>query len=274
MVEWHMSGDLKTIKCMYNIGKGANSKAPCIYCMEPTSNLDSKWWKKAPNRDKCDPKFKAILDIPLGNVHICTLHAFCRIIEKLVFLYIGFAWKLRPEKNRRKAIESMERVLFDIGLQGKNVKITKDLKKSTNGQDVPCKPSIGGAKARRFLSQTRNKTTMNKGILHNSTVKYDVWRAVHNAVKDHEANGVARTSKAAVWESLDVIFKYCDKQKIHKPDIEALEEHIRKFGKSRREAWIELNITHYMVRLKLNPLLVYPLLVYQLTMFLFVAHYP
>lgn len=106
MVEWHMSGDLKTIKCMYNIGKGANSKAPYIYCMEPASNLDSKWWKKAPNRDKCDPKFKAILDIPLGNVHICTLHALCRIIEKLVFLYIGFAYGNYVLKNTREKLSS------------------------------------------------------------------------------------------------------------------------------------------------------------------------
>ena len=29
VVEWHLAGDLKTLKCMYNVSKGANSKTPC-----------------------------------------------------------------------------------------------------------------------------------------------------------------------------------------------------------------------------------------------------
>ena len=30
-VEWHMSGELKNLKCMDNISKGAASKSPCLY---------------------------------------------------------------------------------------------------------------------------------------------------------------------------------------------------------------------------------------------------
>ena len=36
-IEWHLLVDLKTLKCMYNISKGANSKTPCLYCMDPAS---------------------------------------------------------------------------------------------------------------------------------------------------------------------------------------------------------------------------------------------
>ena len=32
-VEWHMITNLKTIKCMYSMSKGATRKTPCIYCM-------------------------------------------------------------------------------------------------------------------------------------------------------------------------------------------------------------------------------------------------
>ena len=45
-VEWHMEGDLKTLKCMYNIRKGGNSKSPCLYCKQLAHILDCKWWKE------------------------------------------------------------------------------------------------------------------------------------------------------------------------------------------------------------------------------------
>ena len=32
-VQWHMVGDLKTLKCMYNIFRGPTNKSPCLYCM-------------------------------------------------------------------------------------------------------------------------------------------------------------------------------------------------------------------------------------------------
>ena len=95
-VEWHLAGDLKTLKCMYNIAKGANSKSPCLYCMSSSDVLDKRYWKKGPDRDKTDSSFQPVLNIPLSRVHICTMHALCRIIEKLLFLYITFAWTLQP----------------------------------------------------------------------------------------------------------------------------------------------------------------------------------
>ena len=71
-------------------------------------------------------------------------------------MYIGFAWKIRLEKNRKDALQALEKVLSNIGLHGGDVHITKDFKKSTNGKEVPIKPSIGGVKARRFLSRPKH----------------------------------------------------------------------------------------------------------------------
>ena len=40
-VEWHMAGDLKTLKCMYNISKGPIAKSPCLYCMSSAKECQS-----------------------------------------------------------------------------------------------------------------------------------------------------------------------------------------------------------------------------------------
>ena len=80
----------------------------------------------------------------------------------------------------------MEVVLSEISLHGGDVHMTKDLKKSTNGKEVPIKPSIGGVKARRFLSCPQNTTRKQDGqSQYVSRIKYNVWKQVHNAVKDH-----------------------------------------------------------------------------------------
>ena len=117
-VEWHMAGDLKTLKCMYNKSKGPIAKSPCLYCMGSAKECQASKWNRPPNRHRKDSIFHAILNIPLSRVHICTLHALCRIVEKIVHLYIGFAWKLRPAKARDIAIQKIEHVLFEIGCMG------------------------------------------------------------------------------------------------------------------------------------------------------------
>ena len=42
-VEWYLVGDLKTLKCIYNVSKGANSKIPCLYCIDSAKVLDRKY---------------------------------------------------------------------------------------------------------------------------------------------------------------------------------------------------------------------------------------
>ena len=140
-VEWHMVGDLKTLKCMYNISRGSTAKSPCLYCMSCAKDFQASKWNKAPDRHLEDSTFHAILNIPLSELHVCTLHALYRIIEKIICLYIGFAWKLRPAKAKEEAIHKIEAVLSEIGLHGGNVKIEVGLNKLGNGDLVLIKPS-------------------------------------------------------------------------------------------------------------------------------------
>lgn len=150
-VEWHFGGDLKTLKCMLNVLKGANSKSPCLYCIS-AKVLDKKYWSKALDRHLKDLNYSTILGIPLSRVHICTMHALCRIIEKLVVLHVSFAWTLRPNSIGIEDVKALETVLSDIVLHGGHIKIEQDEKRSNDGRDLPNKLSIGGVKARRFLS--------------------------------------------------------------------------------------------------------------------------
>ena len=71
-VQWHMAGDLKTLKCMYNISRGPIAKSPYLYCMGSARDCQPSAWNKPPDRHTKDKSFHAILNIPLSRVHICT----------------------------------------------------------------------------------------------------------------------------------------------------------------------------------------------------------
>ena len=115
-------------------------------------------------------------------------------------------------------------MLSEIGLHGGNVKIVKDMKKSSNEREVPLKPSIGGVKARRFLSKITTtdqaKATKPTNVTYVSKIQYQQWRRLHNAVKDQE--GASRNAKAEVWQTVDVLFQMCEKGKWTKAGQEAL----------------------------------------------------
>ena len=162
-VEWHLAADLKTLKCMYNVGHGANAKHSCIYCMHTRKKekVPSGGWSNgvtscrqdlSPNRDEMDKNINPILPIPLTRVHICTLHAFVRIVDKLVYLSILFAWNKQPQEIAQNSIEAIEKVLSNAGLHGGNVKICKDTKLSRARGNIPSKPSMGEVKARHFIA--------------------------------------------------------------------------------------------------------------------------
>jgi hypothetical protein len=92
-VEWHMSCDMKTVKCLYGMSHGALATHSCIYCCQeratPTvSSIDSpakRTWKGGLFSRSIAAKpvrglssvglFDPIFDIPMTCVHICMLHA-------------------------------------------------------------------------------------------------------------------------------------------------------------------------------------------------------
>ena len=241
-----MARDLKTLKCMYNISRGPIGKSPCLYCMNFAKDCQTSKWNKALDRHSKDSTFHAILNIPLSCVHICTLHALCRIVEKIIHIYIGFTWKLKPAKAKDKAIHKIEAVLSEIGLHGGNVNIEANMKKSQNGNLIPMKPSIGGVKERRFLSFNGHIGKVNSRT-GGSSIKWNQWKALCNAVKDHGDDGESRNRKAKVWEALDKVFLYCEKMNWTGAKLEDYKMNLDLFKKSMIAAWINHQITHYMV---------------------------
>ena len=99
-----------------------------------------------------DKDWKPILNIPLGRVHVCSLHARLRILDKLLKLHVNYAWNMEPKERREECLSALELVLSNVGLHGGAVTLTKDTKKLGSTQDNPSKICMGGAKARHLLS--------------------------------------------------------------------------------------------------------------------------
>ena len=87
-VEWHLAGDLKTLKCMYGCSNAANARMPCLFCKrerKTDANGKKSWANEgrvggAPTRDAMvpgangdmvyeDEKWDPVLPIPLTRVH-------------------------------------------------------------------------------------------------------------------------------------------------------------------------------------------------------------
>ena len=111
---------------MYNILTEANTKSPCLYCMSSCNTFDKKYWKKSLNRNLYDKDFTPILNKLLTRVHICTMNVLCRIVEKLIHLYIQFAWKEKNNSIQKENLKNIEKIIFDIRLHGGKVKIIAD----------------------------------------------------------------------------------------------------------------------------------------------------
>lgn len=261
-VEWHLAGDLKTLKCMYGCSNAANAKMPCLFCMREriTDANGKKCWANearvggAPTRDAMvlgangdmvykDEKWDPVLPIPLTRVHFCTLHAFVRIIEKLLHLYICFAYNLKPQDASYKACRELEKVLSEIGLHGGDVVIKKDEKKSGKSGDVPCKPCIGGAKARKFLAPPIDD---NGRISVRFPERYDGWKKLHNAVPDLTNGGTTRIAKVNIWLQFNKLAPLLQKLKFDDEDASDFGRHIKGFHDAVVAGWGAQSITPYM----------------------------
>ena len=268
-VEWHLAGDLKTLKCMLGCKHGANTSFPCIYCCQRRATPSDKVqkgkgqkgkgthkgkgiqsqgdWRDGilscmqgvpPNRDSTDKDWSPILSIPLNRVHVCTLHARLRMLDKLLKLHINYAWNMEPEFRRQEAIRALESVLSRVGLHGGAVTLTKDQKTSGSTQNNPQKICMGGAKARHLLSNHSESA---------SHTEFELWKKICDITtyKGNDANlGIKR---ARVWESLDSMINLLEKASLTSIEVEQLKEKINLFTYQMVDAWGETHITHYMV---------------------------
>lgn len=288
-IEWHLGGDLKTLKCMLGCKGGANTLFPCIYCCHPKmiSDIDIKqdkvkekatkcklkrkvqqgltrkkqaiekdvashsktkmqWFNgitscdqsAAPSRHKEDPHWKPILDIPLSQVHVCTLHARLRVLDKLLKLHINYVWNMEPADRRDECIRAVERILSGIGLHAGAVKLTKDKKGFSVTQDNPNKVSMGGVKSRHLLA---NHTASS------SHTDFELWKPICDVTTYRGNEASVGLERAGVWQATDNMLKLLERPMLAQEEVEALKQAINTFTESMVVAWGETHITHYMV---------------------------
>ena len=214
-VEWHLAGDLKTLKCLFGCDTGASAKLTCLYCMssQKTQKGGLQWengilscdQRLAPDRDKKDSKWDPILPIPLERVHICTLHAELCILDKLLYLHLVYAWTLIPTELSAHCISRAEKLLSDMGFHGGHVRLKEDKKMSGKTQNLPAKVSMGGAKARRFLSN--HNLGKEKHTLSHSPSSWECWKALCECTTNNASHPSTMTLRAKVWPKLDAFVK-------------------------------------------------------------------
>ena len=274
--EWHLAGDLKTLKCMFGCKLGATTRFPCIYCLHsrvepvdvkkeskgrkrtgrPTRGGDetpqnhdqaaTEWYqgilscdrRSPPNRDINDSEWAPILAIPLTRVHICTLHARLRILDKLLKLHINYAWNMEPVNRRESSIRDLEAVLSGIGLHGGMVTLYKDPRISGQTQNNPGKVCMGGPKARHLLSNHSNST---------SQTEWEAWKKICDVTTYRGNDSSTGLKRAKVWQKVDGMVALLEKPKLNKKEVQELKVSIETFTRCMVDAWGETHITHYMV---------------------------
>ena len=151
-------------------GKGVANSLKNVSATQTVSKEKHQWsqgilscdQRVPPNRDTKDSNWDPILHIPLTNVHVCTLHARLRILDKLLMLHINYSWSMEPADRREECIRELEDILSSVGLHGGAVKLTKDRKASGATQDWPNKICMGGRKARHLLSNYSDSQSPNE----------------------------------------------------------------------------------------------------------------
>lgn len=147
-IEWHLSADLKMLKLMFGISGGANTKYPCLYCM--SREIRDKDWtndvdiEKPPSRHLVNLSnyqnnrmiWDSVLLFKLGNVHIYTLHAEIRILDKFLCLHLDYAYSIKPTQLADDCIEKCEILLSKMGFHGGQVHLKKDPNLSGGTSDV------------------------------------------------------------------------------------------------------------------------------------------
>lgn len=176
-VQWHLSADMKTIKSLYGLSSGANSTYCCIYCeqrkVKPVISTESNARQAAQRRTPTwegglfasgvaskqvsltsSDRWRPVLPIPLERVHICTLHTFNRICEKVLHLHFQYVWTIRDKKTQEAAIFDIESILSATGMHGGAMRIFKDKELSGTSNNMPNKPSLSGANAAKLFKKS------------------------------------------------------------------------------------------------------------------------
>jgi len=180
--------------------------------------------------------WKLVLPIKLERVHMCMMHTFNRIIEKIVHLHFQFIWTIRNEALKQDAIHEMQKVLSATRAHGGNVKIFKDEKLSGNKNNIPSKPSFNGAYAAHLFKASP--------LEDGSQILY---KDVVNAEKKFLDNGDNKRLKLEVWSGLDDLRLYLTDLILTDELKSQFKEKIEKWGRSYVVAFGETHVTRYIV---------------------------
>lgn len=262
-VEWHLSADMKTIKCMYGLKHGANSLMSCIYCnqerLQPFVGTVQDATQAAQKRGKATwggglfargvpskpvnmrthSRFKHVLPIPLTRVHICTLHAQVRMLEKMLHLHFMFVWNMRNEELKDVAINQMEKSLSTIGVHGGNVQISQDPELSGPHNNVPRKPSLNGVVAGRLFMPS----------IWSGQDK--VWKDVVQSEHNHLDQGQSRIKKFQMWAAFEQLQPYLTGLTLTPAQCKSFRSIVENWGRLYIQVAGEEHVTHYMVSLLL-----------------------
>jgi hypothetical protein len=259
-IEWHFAGDMKSIKCMYGLKHGANTKHACIYCLQErtkplVTSVDEA--RQLLSKRSCSwdgglfsksvhskpvlgarglGRWKPILPIPIDRVHICTLHALNRIVEKILHLHFMFIWTIRDKKVQIQAIEDMQRVLSATRAHGGNVLIFKDADLSGKSNDVPNKPSLSGAHCSKIFL----KNTLPRG-------SEKIWMDIVHATKNFMNGGTDKRNQLMMWEALDELRVYFTKLTLTDDQRHDFKSKVESWGRLFLLCFGEHHVTQYMV---------------------------
>lgn len=260
-VEWHMSADMKTIKCMNGLQHGPCCKMNCIYCEQKyeraktitaaeaeliaTSRGKGEWQgglfasriRAEPVNASTHARWKQVLPIPLSRTHMCTLHALVRICEKILHMHFTFIWTMQDEARKTEAIDLMEKTLSAIGVESGNCVLKQDVKKSGTTGNVVMKPSLRGGVALKLFRPSSWSTHSR------------VWKEVIISEMNNLENGQAKMKRQRVWETLEDLVPYFTGLVLSSEQRRNCRVRMDEFGVAFIAAFGEGHVTHYIVSL-------------------------
>lgn len=259
IVEWHMSADMKTIKCMNGLQQGPSCKMNCIYCEQKHERAKTitgadveriamtrgkgEWQGglfasrilAEPVNASTHPRWKQVLPIPLSQTHMCTLHALVRICEKILHIHFMFIWNMQDNARRAEATDLMEKTLSAIGVESGNCVLKQDVKKSGKSGNVVMKPSLRGGVAIKLF---RPSSWSNHSR---------VWKAVIMSEMNNLESGRAKMKRQRVWETLEELLPYFTGLVLSTDQRRDCRVRMDAFGEAFIAAFGEGHVTHYIV---------------------------
>jgi len=125
----------------------------------------------------------------MTRVHFCTLHAQCKIVEKIIHLQIIYVWTIKDEVERKLAMAQMESCLSKVGLCASMVVLTKDAKLSGQNLSLLSKLSFNRVKCRKLFKKILGSTFTH------------AWKDICEAKRNNTNIGQSKVDQQNMWKA-------------------------------------------------------------------------